>query len=95
MSTSIDSPRSESIEIRLTPSELSQIKRVANSTGTGLDDFVRKMLASYVRHFLADQAEFILNAEGARAWEEIVDQPAQELPGLRSLLARPSPFVDG
>lgn len=47
------------------------------------------------RRVLADRTAFELDAEGQAAWEEINAGPARTLPGLRKLMDRPSPFIDG
>jgi hypothetical protein len=46
------------------------------------------------RRALADQTVFGLDAEGLAEWEAINRQRARGLPGLRRLMARPSPFAD-
>ena len=45
------------------------------------------------RRLLADRTEFVLSREAADAWEAINRRPARDLPGLRALMERPSPFV--
>jgi uncharacterized protein (DUF1778 family) len=42
---------------------------------------------------LADRDRFELNAITAEAWEAMNASPAQDLPGLRRLMERPSPFA--
>lgn len=43
---------------------------------------------------LADRDRFDLDAEAAEAWAAINARPARDLPGLRRLMDRPSPFVE-
>ncbi len=38
---------------------------------------------------LADQADFLLDAEGWEKWLEIVNSPPRDLPGLRAFLTKP------
>ena len=45
------------------------------------------------RRVLADRTEFVLSPEAAGAWETINERPARDLPGVQSLMQRPSPFV--
>ncbi|WP_420640267.1 hypothetical protein [Candidatus Poriferisocius sp.] len=41
----------------------------------------------------ADRTEFELDAEAASEWDLINRRPARELPGLRRLMDRTSPFI--
>jgi hypothetical protein len=43
---------------------------------------------------VADRDQFDLDAEALAAWEAINARPARDLPGLRRLMERPSPFTD-
>ena len=61
--------------------------------GTQLTEFVVTHLTVAARRVLADRNEFTLSAEAAEEWEKINSRPAQDLPGLRALMNRPSPFV--
>lgn len=42
---------------------------------------------------LADRDRFDLDAVAAEAWDAMSARPARDLPGLRRLTERPSPFV--
>ena len=41
---------------------------------------------------LADRTEFVLSSEDWEAWEALHDRPARDIPELRELMAKPSPF---
>lgn len=94
MATDIRPRRSERIEVRLTPADRALIDRAVSADRTQLTEFVITHLTIAARRVLADRTEFALSPQAAKAWEEINAQPAQDLPGLRRLMARPSPFVD-
>ena len=64
------------------------------ATGTDLTDFVVSQASDAARRVLADRDRFVLDPEAARAWEEINSRPARDLPGLRRLMERPSPFEE-
>ena len=93
VSTDMPSRRSERIEVRLTPADRALIDRAVNANRTQLTEFVVTHLTIAARRVLADRNQFTLDAEAAKVWEEINARPAQDLPGLRALMARPSPFV--
>jgi len=43
---------------------------------------------------IADRSEFVLDKDSQAAWEAVNQRPARDLPGLRALMDRPSPFID-
>lgn len=63
------------------------------AAGTTVAPFVRSSATTAARQVLADRTEFVLSPEAAAAWEAINALPARDLPGLRELMQRPSPFV--
>ena len=77
----------------MTPADRALIDRAVRVNGTQLTEFVVSNLTVAARRVLADRNEFTLSAEAAEEWEEINSRPAQDLPGLRALMIRPSPFV--
>lgn len=95
MTTETKRRRSERLEVRTTVEERSMIDRAVAATGTDLTEFVVSNLAIAARRVLADRSSFELDDTARRRWEEINEQPARELPGLRALVDRPTPFVDG
>lgn len=85
--------RGERLEVRTTKDERALIDRAVAAQGTDLTDFVISTLTVAARRVLADRTEFVLDAEAAEVWESINRRPARDLPGLRRLVDRPSPFV--
>lgn len=86
--------RSERIEVRASPAERAIIDQAVAAAGTDLTTFVITNLTIAARRVLADRATFPLDTDAARAWDAINERPARDLPGLRALMSRPSPFVD-
>ena len=93
MATDVRPRRSERIEVRMTPADRALIDRAVSVNGTQLTEFVVTHLTVAARRVLADRNEFTLSAEAAEEWEKINSRPAQDLPGLRALMNRPSPFL--
>lgn len=87
--------RSERIEVRATPEDRDLIVRAVDAAETDLTSFVITTLTAAARRVLADRNEFALDPRAAAAWDEVNAQPARDLPGLRALMQRPSPFADG
>ena len=84
---------SERIEVRATPEERALIDRAVAAMGTSMTAFVLSSVTTAARQVLADRTEFVLSPEAADAWDSINERPAQDLPGLRALMQRPSPFI--
>lgn len=86
--------RSRRLEVRTTEEERALIDRAATASGVGLTEFVIGNLTVAARQVLADRTRFVLDEDALARWEAVNDRPARDLPGLRALLARPSPFAD-
>lgn len=86
--------RSERLEVRTTADERALIDRAVAEKGTDLTEFVISTLTVAAQRVLADRADFVLDADAATAWDAINRRPARDLPGLRRLMERPSPFAD-
>ena len=84
--------RSRRLELRTTPEERDLLDRAVSVAGTDLTDFVVSHASDAARRVLADRDRFELDPKAARAWEEINSRPANDLPGLRRLMERPTPF---
>ena len=94
MADTVNRVRSARLEVRMTPDERRLIDDAVAATGVLLSDFVLSSLRIAAHDALADRIEFALDDDGRRAWDELNRRPARELVGLRSLMSRPSPFVD-
>lgn len=91
-SSSPSRTRDRRLEVRTTEEERDVIVRAAATEGTDLTSFVVSHLLEVAQQVLADRERFSLSAEAAAAWEAANNRPARELPGLRRLLERPTPF---
>ncbi|MHB8341780.1 MAG: type II toxin-antitoxin system TacA family antitoxin [Mycobacteriales bacterium] len=85
--------RSRRLELRTTPEERELIERAVAATGTDLTEFVVGQASEAARRVLADRTRFELSERAATEWEAINARPARDLPGLRKLMSRPSPFA--
>jgi len=86
--------RSERLEVRTTKDERSLIDRAVAEQGTDLTEFVISNLTVAARRVLADRTEFRLDEEAAEAWDAVNRRRGRDVPGLRRLMDRPSPFTD-
>ncbi len=86
--------RSRRLELRTTPEEREIIDRAAAASDTGLTEFVVSSAVSAAQRVLADRDRFDLGAATVEAWDALNARPARDLPGLRRLMERPSPFSE-
>lgn len=84
--------RSRRLELRTTPDERDLIDRAASMTATDLTEFVVGSAVEAARRVLADRDRFELDGPALDAWDSINARRARDLPGLRHLMQRPSPF---
>lgn len=92
--TAIDARRrSRRLELRTTPEEREIIDRAVAASETGLTEFVVGSAVAAAQRVLADRDRFELDTAAAEAWEAMNSRPARDLPGLRRLMERPSPFA--
>jgi uncharacterized protein (DUF1778 family) len=86
--------RKDRIELRTTPAVRRLIDRAVKASGSNLTDFAEASLTAAAQRILADQDRFVLSTKALTEWETINARPARELPGVRRLMDRPSPFVE-
>lgn len=86
--------RDERIEFRTTSDVRRLVYRAVATSGTSLTDFAESALTTSAQRVLADRDRFDLSDAAVAEWEEINSRPARDLPGLRALMARPSPFAE-
>jgi len=86
--------RSERIEVRATPEDRALIDMAVAAADTDLTSFVISNLTIAARRVLADRTEFTLGPEARSVWESVNEGQPRDLPGLRALMNRPSPFAD-
>ena len=85
--------RNRRLELRTTQEEREVIERAAAITATGLTDFVVGSAVEAAQRVLADRDRFELDQVAVEAWEAMNAREARDLPGLRRLMERPSPFA--
>lgn len=94
MTTAETRRRSRRLELRTTPDERDLIDRAVAVTDGDLTEFVVANAVEAARRVLADRVRFELDADAIAGWNEINARSARDLPGLRALMKRPSPFTE-
>jgi uncharacterized protein (DUF1778 family) len=85
--------RNRRLELRATADERDLIDRAAAATATGLTEFVVGSAVQAALRVLADRDRFELNEQALEEWEAVNARPARDVPGLRRLMERPTPFA--
>lgn len=86
--------RSRRMDLRTTSEERELIDRAVLVSGTDLTEFVVSHASDAARRILADRDEFNLDASALEQWDQLNARPARDLPGLRRLMQRRSPFTE-
>jgi uncharacterized protein (DUF1778 family) len=92
VATATGRTRSERLEVRTTAEDRALIDRAVAATDGDLTEFVVANLRVAALRVLADRSAFTLDPSAHQTWEAINRRPAKQLPGLRELMSRPSPF---
>ncbi|MBX3098756.1 MAG: DUF1778 domain-containing protein [Salinibacterium sp.] len=82
------------INVRLAPSQATLIRRAAEADHKSVSEFVISSAATAAEHVLADRRWFTVDDATWRAFEELLERPAEYKPRLAELLARDTQFVD-
>lgn len=93
MATTESRRRSRRLELRTTADERDLIDRAAAVAGSDLTEFVVTNAVDAARRLLAEREGFELDEGAIEQWEALNARPARDLPGLRRLMDRPSPFA--
>jgi len=84
--------RGERIEFRTTPEVRRLVERAVEAADSNLTDFAEASLLHAAQRVMADRDRFLLSDRAAAEWDAVNARRARDLPGLRRLMERPSPF---
>ena len=88
MARSTTSPRSDNINIRVSPDTLGLIDRAARVFGKTRTDFILDTVRQAAEDAVLDQRLFLLNGEQWQEFTSALDAPPGDNPGLKALLVR-------
>lgn len=86
--------RPSRINLRASARQEQLLKQAAAATDRTMTDFVLESAVVEAERVLADRRWFLISDEQWDEFQRLLEQPAHDLPRLRALLARPSPFAD-
>ena len=91
----LTTPRSEKLDLRLTPAAKRMLHAAAAAERRSVSEFVLDSALSRAEETLADRRFFGLDAERWAAFLAALDAPPRPLPRLERLFAEPSLFEGG
>ena len=89
------SPRTEKIDLRLTPGAKRTLQTAAVAARRSVSEFVLESALARAEETLADRRHFGLDTEQWAAFQAALDAPPVPLPRLAKLLAEPGVFDRG
>jgi uncharacterized protein (DUF1778 family) len=86
----VATPRSEKLDLRLTPEDKRKLVAAAELDHRSVSDFVLRSALERADETLPDRRYFGLNAEQWETFVEALDAPPRVLPGVVRLFSKPS-----
>lgn len=87
--------KAERLHLRLDAGQKAILEAASQATGASLSTFVLKAATEAAADVLADRRVFLLDEESWQVFDEMLQRPEQEVPGLRELLAGPTVLDPG
>lgn len=87
--------RQARINLRASARQELLLKQAAAASDRTMTDFVLESAVLEAERVLADRRWFLISDEQWDEFQHLLEQPVRDLPRLRGLLAKPSPFADG
>lgn len=87
----MSSVKSHRLNVRVEPADDALFRRAAETAGQSLSSFVIESARERSERVLADRTRFVLDDEQWDAFCAALDRPAEVIPAVRDLFARPRP----
>jgi uncharacterized protein (DUF1778 family) len=84
------SPRTEKLDLRLTPAAKQKLFAAAQAAKRSVSDFVLQSALEKAELTLPDRTRFSLSAEQWEKFQAALDAPPRDVPRLRKLMNEPS-----
>ena len=88
------SPRSEKLDLRLTPQAKQRLFAAAEAQNRTVSEFVLQSALERADEALADRRLFLMPEDSWDAFMAALDAPARDLPRLNRLLSQKTPFEE-
>lgn len=84
--------KDERINLRVDAAQKSLLEAASDAEHTSVSAFVLSAATAAAANVLADRRAFTLDADAWKAFDEALDRPEREVPGLRDLMSGPHPL---
>jgi uncharacterized protein (DUF1778 family) len=84
------SAKAERLHLRVDAEQKALLEAASEAAGASVSTFVLKAATDAAADVLADRRAFLLDEDAWRVFDEALERPAQEVAGLRDLLAGPT-----
>jgi uncharacterized protein (DUF1778 family) len=84
------SAKAERLHLRVDAEQKALLEAASQAVGENVSTFVLKAATDAAADVLADRRAFLLDEDAWRVFDEALGRPAQEVAGLRELLAAPT-----
>ncbi|MGW0433763.1 type II toxin-antitoxin system TacA family antitoxin [Micromonospora sp. NPDC003197] len=84
------SAKAERLHLRLDEHQKALLEAASQAAGDSVSTFVLKAATEAAADVLADRRIFLLDEDAWRVFDEALQRPAEEVSGLRELLADPT-----
>ncbi len=89
------SPRTTKLDLRLSPEAKQTLAAAARATHRSVSEFVLSSALAQAEETLVERRRFELDAERWAAFMAALDAPPREVPRLKRLFGKSTPFDDG
>jgi uncharacterized protein (DUF1778 family) len=88
--TQVMSAKAERLHLRVDAEQKALLEAASQAAGASVSTFVLKAATDAAADVLADRRVFLLDEGAWRVFDEALERPAQDVAGLRDLLAGPT-----
>ena len=82
--------KAERLHLRLDPAQKALLEAASETTGDSLSSFVLTAATEAAASVLADRRVFLLDPDDWHTFDEALNRPAHDVPGLRELMTTPT-----
>lgn len=86
----MSSTKAERLHLRVEPDQKALLEAASQAAGDTVSGFVLRAATDAAADILADRRVFVLDESAWQVFDQALERPAAEVPGLRELLSEPT-----
>lgn len=86
----MNAAKAERLHLRVEPEQKALLEAASEASGSTVSAFVLRVATEAAADLLADRRAFVLDEAAWREFDEAMERPAVEVPGLHELLSAPT-----